>query len=36
MLKKILIAVMAGALLSPVGLALSKTGSKGVAPRGAS
>jgi hypothetical protein len=36
MLKKIVIAVMAGALLSPVGLALSKTGSKGIAPRGGS
>ncbi len=36
MLRKILIAVVAGALLSPVGLALSQTGGKGLAPRGGS
>ena len=34
MLKKIFIAVALGALLSPVGLAFSRTGGKGLAPRG--
>jgi hypothetical protein len=36
MLKKILIAVAAGALLSPVGLALSSTGGKGLVKGGTS
>jgi hypothetical protein len=34
MLKKLFIAVAVGALLSPVGLALSSTGGKGLGPRG--
>ncbi len=34
MLKKIFIAVAVGALLSPVGLAFSRTGGKGLSPRG--
>jgi hypothetical protein len=34
MLKKIVIAVFVGGLLSPVGLAFSHTGGKGIAPRG--
>lgn len=34
MLKKIFIAVALGALLSPVGLAFSRTGGKGLSPRG--
>jgi hypothetical protein len=34
MFKKIFIAVALGALLSPVGLAFSRTGGKGLAPRG--
>src|SRR3954454_11393020 len=34
MLKKIVIAVFVGGLLSPVGLAFSNTGGKGIAPRG--
>jgi hypothetical protein len=34
MLKKIVIAVFVGGLLSPVGLAFSHTGGKGLAPRG--
>ncbi|MGZ4201038.1 MAG: hypothetical protein ACXVRH_03140 [Thermoleophilaceae bacterium] len=34
MLRKIFIAVVAGALLSPVGYAASKTGGKGFVPRG--
>jgi hypothetical protein len=34
MFKKIFIAVAVGALLSPVGLAFSRTGGKGLAPRG--
>lgn len=34
MFKKIFIAVAVGALLSPVGLAFSRTGGKGLSPRG--
>lgn len=34
MFKKVLIGVIAGGLLSPVGLALSHTGGKGLGPRG--
>jgi hypothetical protein len=36
MFKKVLIGVIAGALLSPLGFAFSKTGGEGAAPRGGS